>query len=143
MANPSFTALPALPVGEFRLLAAGRRGKRVARQHRRQPQLADREPADLAIELLSGRTRCAGSRRRATSPRAGSCWLRRCAARRGLPGDVALIVWRGAIYTLGALIYLVRRPDPWPTVFGHHEVFHVAIIVASSCHFIAIARLAM
>jgi hemolysin III len=55
----------------------------------------------------------------------------------------ALIVWGGAVYTLGAVIYLVRRPDPWPAVFGYHEVFHVAIIVASACHFVAIARLAM
>ena len=54
-----------------------------------------------------------------------------------------LIVGGGAIYTFGALIYLLRWPDPRPSVFGYHEVFHIAIIVASACHFVAVARLAL
>ena len=48
----------------------------------------------------------------------------------------------GALFTVGALIYLVRWPDPSPTQFGYHEVFHVVIIVACACHFAAVARLA-
>jgi len=48
----------------------------------------------------------------------------------------------GAIFTVGALIYLVRWPDPSPTQFGYHEVFHLVIIVACACHFAAVARLA-
>jgi len=48
----------------------------------------------------------------------------------------------GALFTVGALIYLVRWPDPSPTQFGYHEVFHLVIIVACACHFAAVARLA-
>ncbi|HET9988100.1 MAG TPA: hemolysin III family protein [Kofleriaceae bacterium] len=48
----------------------------------------------------------------------------------------------GVLFTLGALIYLVRWPDPLPTRFGYHEVFHLVIIVACACHFAAVARLA-
>ena len=32
----------------------------------------------------------------------------------------------------------VRRPNPWPTVFGHHEFFHTCTLVAAICHHIAI-----
>jgi len=45
------------------------------------------------------------------------------------------------IFTIGAMIYLVRRPDPWPDVFGYHEVFHLVIIVGCAAHFVAVARL--
>jgi hemolysin III len=37
------------------------------------------------------------------------------------------VVWLlggGVIYSLGAVAYALKRPDPWPTVFGYHEVFH-------------------
>jgi hemolysin III len=53
-----------------------------------------------------------------------------------------LLVVGGVSFTAGACIYMARRPDPWPTVFGFHEVFHVLIIVGSSCHFVSIANLA-
>jgi hemolysin III len=46
----------------------------------------------------------------------------------------------GVAYTTGAVVYALRRPDPWPNVFGFHEVFHVLIIIGSACHFAAIAR---
>ena len=49
----------------------------------------------------------------------------------------------GVIYTLGALTYLFRWPDPWPHTFGYHEVFHVLIIAGSACHFAAVTRLAV
>jgi hemolysin III len=48
----------------------------------------------------------------------------------------------GVLFTIGALIYLVRWPDPSPSHFGYHEVFHLVIIVACACHFAAVARLA-
>jgi hemolysin III len=57
------------------------------------------------------------------------------------PLTFRLIFIGGAIFTLGALIYLVRWPDPWPSVFGYHEVFHAAIILACGCHFAAVVRL--
>jgi hemolysin III len=45
----------------------------------------------------------------------------------------------GALYTAGAVIYMRRRPDPRPAVFGFHELFHVLVIAAALAHFIAIA----
>jgi hemolysin III len=45
----------------------------------------------------------------------------------------------GAVYSLGALVYAARRPDPWPRVFGFHEVFHAMVIAAAAVHFVAMA----
>jgi hemolysin III len=52
---------------------------------------------------------------------------------------VALLATGGVLYTIGAVIYARRRPDPAPRVFGYHEVFHVFVIVAATAHFAAIA----
>jgi hemolysin III len=49
-----------------------------------------------------------------------------------------LLLAGGAAYSVGAIFYALRRPDPWPTVFGHHEFFHACTIVAAICHQIAI-----
>jgi hemolysin III len=54
------------------------------------------------------------------------------------PGLV-LVVVSGVAYTLGALAYARRRPDPIPHVFGYHEVFHVLTLVAAGCQYGAIA----
>jgi hemolysin III len=51
----------------------------------------------------------------------------------------ALIVAGGALYTLGALAYALRRPNPAPAVFGYHEIFHLLVVGAAVTHFIAIA----
>jgi hemolysin III len=51
----------------------------------------------------------------------------------------SLAVAGGVLYTLGAVVYVVRRPDPVPAVFGYHEVFHVLTILAAACQFAAIA----
>lgn len=45
----------------------------------------------------------------------------------------------GVLYTAGAVIYAVQRPDPWPRVFGFHELFHAFVIAAAICHFVAMA----
>jgi hemolysin III len=52
---------------------------------------------------------------------------------------VALVVAGGVLYTLGAIVYVIQRPDPAPAVFGYHEVFHLMTIAAAGCHFAAIA----
>ncbi|MNK70969.1 hemolysin-III related [compost metagenome] len=57
------------------------------------------------------------------------------------PTALALIVAGGVLYSGGALIYALRRPDPFPRIFGYHEVFHALVIVASVLHFAAIAPL--
>ena len=59
------------------------------------------------------------------------------------PVTFGLLIAGGLWFTTGALVYLFRRPDPWPRVFGFHEVFHVMIILGCTCHFIAVARLAL
>jgi hemolysin III len=48
---------------------------------------------------------------------------------------VGMLIACGVVYSLGALVYALRRPDPFPTVFGYHEVFHAIVIVASGCLF--------
>jgi hemolysin III len=55
------------------------------------------------------------------------------------PVPIALLVGGGALYTLGAITYALRRPDPAPTVFGYHEVFHALVIGAALLHFVAVA----
>ncbi len=51
----------------------------------------------------------------------------------------ALLAAGGALYSLGALAYAFRRPDPWPRVFGYHEIFHALVVFGAGCHFAAIA----
>ena len=52
-----------------------------------------------------------------------------------------LILAGGLLYIVGALSYHRRWPDPYPSVFGYHEVFHVYVCAAAACQFAAIARL--
>ncbi|HEX9063787.1 MAG TPA: hemolysin III family protein [Streptosporangiaceae bacterium] len=54
----------------------------------------------------------------------------------------ALMLAGGVLYTAGAISYHRRRPDPYPSVFGYHEVFHAYVCAAASCQFIGIALLA-
>ncbi|MEU8419910.1 hemolysin III family protein [Micromonospora sp. NPDC048835] len=51
---------------------------------------------------------------------------------------LVLLIIGGAIYSIGAVFYALRRPNPWPTVFGHHEFFHACTLLAALCHHIAI-----
>jgi len=51
-----------------------------------------------------------------------------------------LILTGGALYIVGALAYHHRWPDPYPSVFGYHEAFHVCVCVAAACQYAAIAR---
>jgi hemolysin III len=51
----------------------------------------------------------------------------------------ALMLAGGVLYTTGAASYHRRRPDPYPSVFGYHEVFHAYVCAAATCQFIAIA----
>ena len=54
-------------------------------------------------------------------------------------GGVLLVLAGGLFYTLGALVYALRRPDPHPAVFGFHELFHVFVIAAVACQYAAVA----
>jgi hemolysin III len=52
-----------------------------------------------------------------------------------------LILAGGALYTLGAIVYVRRRPDPAPALFGYHEVFHVLVVAAVGLQYAAVASL--
>jgi hemolysin III len=49
---------------------------------------------------------------------------------------IGLLLFGGAIYMIGFVVYYRRRPDPWPQIFGHHEIWHVSIMAGSLCHFL-------
>lgn len=49
--------------------------------------------------------------------------------------NIQLLVIGGVTYTLGAMIYAFKWPDPFPNVFGYHEVFHVLVVLGSGFHF--------
>ncbi len=59
-------------------------------------------------------------------------------SRVGLAISVLVLVG-GGLYTLGALAYVLRRPDPAPAVFGYHEVFHLLVIAAAVVQYIAVS----
>jgi hemolysin III len=58
---------------------------------------------------------------------------------RGLdPAELTLLFIQGALYTLGALVLAIRRPDPYPDTFGYHEVWHTMVVVATACYFVVL-----
>jgi hemolysin III len=58
----------------------------------------------------------------------------------GLGGvGFGLLLGGGIAYTLGAVVYAAKWPDPWPNVFGYHEVFHLFTIIGAGCHLATIA----
>ena len=50
-----------------------------------------------------------------------------------------LVATGGLLYTAGAIVYARRRPNPYPAVFGYHELFHVLTIAAAACQYVAVA----
>lgn len=49
-----------------------------------------------------------------------------------------LLAVGGVLYSLGAVLYATKWPNPWPDTFGHHEFFHAGTVVAALCHYIAV-----
>ena len=58
--------------------------------------------------------------------------------RAGGVAALVLLATGGVIYSVGAIFYALRRPNPWPAVFGHHEFFHACTLVAALCHHVAV-----
>jgi hemolysin III len=58
-------------------------------------------------------------------------------------GAGVLIAAGGVLYVTGAVVYAAQRPNPSPTVFGYHEIFHVLVIAAAAAHFAAVALFAL
>jgi len=52
---------------------------------------------------------------------------------------LAMLVLGGVLYTIGGVIYAAGKPDPWPRVFGHLEVFHLFVIAGTVLHYLTIA----
>jgi hemolysin III len=59
---------------------------------------------------------------------------------KALPAEafVALVI-SGVVYSIGGVVYATRRPDPWPSVFGYHEVFHGLVMIATLLIYLGIA----
>ncbi len=49
-----------------------------------------------------------------------------------------LLAVGGVLYSVGAVLYATKWPNPWPGTFGHHEFFHAATAVAALCHYVAV-----
>lgn len=56
--------------------------------------------------------------------------------------DTALLWGGGAMYSLGAVIYAAKRPNPLPRIFGFHEIFHALVAGAATVHYVLVLRLA-
>ncbi len=52
--------------------------------------------------------------------------------------ELTLIAVGGGLYSVGALVYALKRPNPWPAVFGFHEVFHLLVVAAALSHWCAV-----
>jgi hemolysin III len=55
--------------------------------------------------------------------------------------ELTLLAAGGVCYSLGAVVYALRRPNPWPVVFGYHELFHVLVVLGAMCHCVAVLLL--
>jgi hemolysin III len=56
---------------------------------------------------------------------------------------VGLVAGGGLCYMVGAIVHAARKPDPWPEIFGYHEIFHVFVILAALMQYCAIAFLVL
>jgi len=54
-----------------------------------------------------------------------------------------LLIVGGGVYSLGAVIYATKWPDPFPRIFGFHEVFHLLVVVAAAIQFVAVSLVVM
>jgi hemolysin III len=55
--------------------------------------------------------------------------------------ELTMLAAGGVCYSLGAAVYALRRPNPWPAVFGYHELFHVLVVLGAMCHWVAVLLL--
>ena len=54
------------------------------------------------------------------------------------PAAIILLALGGIAYTVGAIVYARRRPNPAPAIFGYHELFHALTILGVACQYVAI-----
>ena len=60
----------------------------------------------------------------------------------GVAGTVLVMVG-GALYTVGAVTYAAKRPNPFPGWFGFHEIFHLLVVAAAAVQFVAVSLLVL
>ncbi len=56
---------------------------------------------------------------------------------------MALVIVGGLLYTGGAIVYALKKPNPWPGHFGFHEIFHLCTVLAFLCHWVACLLIAL
>jgi len=56
---------------------------------------------------------------------------------------MVLVIVGGLLYTAGAIVYAMKKPNPWPGHFGFHEIFHVCTVLAFLCHWAACLIIAL
>lgn len=56
---------------------------------------------------------------------------------------MVLVIVGGLLYTGGAIVYALKKPNPWPGHFGFHEIFHVCTVLAFLCHWVACLLIAL
>ena len=59
------------------------------------------------------------------------------------PTMMVLVIVGGLLYTGGAIVYAIKKPNPWPGHFGFHEIFHVCTVLAFLCHWTACLLIAL
>jgi hemolysin III len=62
-------------------------------------------------------------------------------AREMTRAELVLLLAGGLLYTAGAIMFAMRRPDPSPSIFGYHEVWHSFMVAAAACHYAMILLL--
>ena len=60
----------------------------------------------------------------------------------GSTAVIVLLAVGGGLYTLGAVVYGFKKPDPWPNWYGFHEIFHTLTIAAFIVHYVGVSLLA-
>ncbi len=58
-------------------------------------------------------------------------------------GQLALLLGGGLVYTAGAAVYALHRPNPWPATFGYHEVFHALVTTGVAAHYLVVLTLVL
>ena len=56
---------------------------------------------------------------------------------------MVLVIIGGLLYSVGAVVYGIKKPNPWPGHFGFHEIFHTLTVLAFLCHWTAALLLAL
>mmetsp|Transcript_47956 Transcript_47956/g.100262 ORF Transcript_47956/g.100262 Transcript_47956/m.100262 type:complete len:89 (+) Transcript_47956:38-304(+) len=59
--------------------------------------------------------------------------------RRAIPAEaLSLLFWGGVLYTVGAVVYAVKHPNPLPRIVDFHGLWHVFVLAAAGCHYASI-----